>query len=69
MNPTRELVLQRLRWAKPVLQAEFPLKGLALFGSYTRGTEVSGKSDVSSKHFSCIFVFNVGGSLVCSGRK
>jgi predicted nucleotidyltransferase len=46
MNPTRELILERLREAKPALQTEFPLKRLALFGSYARGTQVSGKSDV-----------------------
>lgn len=46
MNPSRELILERLREAKPALQAEFPLNRLALFGSYARGTQVGGKSDV-----------------------
>ena len=43
---TRELILSRLREAKPSLQAEFPLKRLALFGSYARGTQITGTSDV-----------------------
>ena len=28
------------------MQSEFPLRRLALFGSYARGTQISGKSDV-----------------------
>ena len=43
---TCELILSRLREAKPSLQAEFPLKRLALFGSYARGTQIKGTSDV-----------------------
>src|SRR5882724_7940374 len=43
---TRELILSRLREAKPSLQAEFPLKRLALFGSYALGTEITGTSDI-----------------------
>jgi len=46
MTPTREHILARLREAKPALQSEFPLRRLALFGSYARGTQISGKSDV-----------------------
>jgi predicted nucleotidyltransferase len=46
MVATREEVLTRLREAKQILQAEFPLKRLALFGSYARATQISGESDV-----------------------
>jgi predicted nucleotidyltransferase len=46
MTPTCELILARLREAKPALLAEFPLKRLALFGSYARGTQIRGESDV-----------------------
>jgi predicted nucleotidyltransferase len=46
MVATREEVLTRLRAAKRTLQAEFPLKRLALFGSYARATQISGESDV-----------------------
>ena len=46
MNSTREQILARLRQSKPALQAEFPLQRLALFGSYARGTQVAGQSDV-----------------------
>ena len=42
----REQILCRLREAKRALQAEFPLTRLALFGSYARGAQVSGESDV-----------------------
>lgn len=46
MVATREEILTRLREAKQTLQAEFPLKRLALFGSYARATQISGESDV-----------------------
>ena len=46
MNPSCEVILTRLRKAKPSLQAEFPLTRLALFGSYAAGTQLAGKSDV-----------------------
>lgn len=46
MTPSRELFLERLREAKPALQAEFPVTRLALFGSYASGTQVVGRSDV-----------------------
>lgn len=46
MVVTREEVLSRLRESKQRLQAEFPLRRLALFGSYARGTPVGGQSDV-----------------------
>ncbi|HWB61571.1 MAG TPA: nucleotidyltransferase domain-containing protein [Chthoniobacteraceae bacterium] len=46
MAPTRENILERLRAAKPALQAEFPLTRMALFGSYATGKQISGKSDV-----------------------
>jgi predicted nucleotidyltransferase len=35
-----------LRQIKPALQAEFPVTRLALFGSYARGEQVAGQSDV-----------------------
>ena len=46
MRSTRETIIARLREAKPALQGEFPLRRLALFGSYARGTQISGESDV-----------------------
>ena len=46
MNSPRDQILARLRESKPSLQAEFPLKRLALFGSYAAGTAVSGQSDI-----------------------
>jgi len=46
MAPDREEILARLRESKSTLQAEFPLKRLALFGSYARATHNAGKSDV-----------------------
>jgi predicted nucleotidyltransferase len=41
----KEEVLQKLRKSKSELQRKFPLKTLALFGSYSRGEETS-QSDV-----------------------
>lgn len=46
MNGDREQIMERLRRAKPRLQAEFPLRRIALFGSYARADHVTGKSDV-----------------------
>lgn len=46
MVAEREEILSRLRESKRSLQAEFPLKRIALFGSYARGSQVSGQSDV-----------------------
>lgn len=46
MVVTREEILSRLRESKQRLQAEFPLRRLALFGSYARGNSVAGQSDV-----------------------
>lgn len=46
MVANREEILRRLRESKPSLQAEFPLKRIALFGSYAMATQVSGQSDI-----------------------
>ncbi len=46
MVANREEILSRLRESKRSLQSEFPLKRIALFGSYARGSHVSGQSDV-----------------------
>jgi len=46
MIANREEILSRLRESKRSLQAEFPVKRIALFGSYALGTQVSGKSDI-----------------------
>ena len=46
MVANREEILCRLRESKPRLQAEFPLRRIALFGSYARATESSGVSDI-----------------------
>jgi predicted nucleotidyltransferase len=46
MVATREEILSRLREAKQRLQAEFPVRRLALFGSFARRTQVSGQSDI-----------------------
>ena len=46
MVASREEILLRLREAKQRLEAEFPLRRLALFGSFARGTQVSGQSDI-----------------------
>ena len=42
---SRENILQRLRTIKPVLQQEFPLRRMALFGSWARN-EQTATSDV-----------------------
>jgi|SRR6266404_4182363 len=46
MVANREEILNRLRASKQSLQAEFPLKRIALFGSYARGAETPGHSDI-----------------------
>ncbi len=46
MPLTREQIIGQLRRIRPTLQAEFPIKRLALFGSYARGDQVSGSSDI-----------------------
>jgi len=46
MATTRENILTQLRRVKPALQAEFPVHRLALFGSYARGEDVPGQSDI-----------------------
>lgn len=46
MATTREKIIVQLRRLKPELQAEFPVTRLALFGSYARGEDVPGQSDV-----------------------
>ncbi len=42
MVANREEILSRLRESKRSLQAEFPLKRIALFGSYAMATQVPG---------------------------
>ena len=44
MNP-RQIILERLRTIKPILQQEFPLHRMALFGSWARD-EQTDTSDV-----------------------
>ena len=44
MNP-RETILERLRMIKPALQQEFPLRRMALFGSWARNEQTE-TSDV-----------------------
>ncbi len=46
MIANREEILNRLRESKRGLQAEFPVKRIALFGSFARGSEVPGRSDI-----------------------
>ena len=45
MKSERDRILQRLRAGLPELKREFPLHGLALFGSVARG-ETSAGSDI-----------------------
>ena len=45
MNLERETILQRLRELKPALVRQFPLRRLALFGSFARG-DATPKSDI-----------------------
>ena len=42
----RQTILEVLKQAKPSLQKKYGVKEIALFGSYSRNTAVSGKSDV-----------------------
>jgi predicted nucleotidyltransferase len=44
MNP-RQIILERLRTIKPILQQEFPLHRMALFGSWARDEQTE-TSDV-----------------------
>lgn len=46
MVADREEILSRLRESKRSLQAEFPLKRIALFGSYAMAAQVPGQSDI-----------------------
>ena len=46
MVATREEIIERLRASKARLQAEFPLRRIALFGSYARADQVAGQSDI-----------------------
>jgi len=39
-------IINILQQAKPSLQKNYGIKSLALFGSYSRNTAVSGKSDI-----------------------
>lgn len=41
-----EEILSRLREAKAHLQTEFPIRRLALFGSYARAAQVPSESDI-----------------------
>ncbi len=45
MNLERETILQRLRESKPALVRQFPLRRLALFGSFARG-DATPNSDI-----------------------
>jgi len=42
----KQFILQKLRILKPRLQEKYGVSELALFGSYSRGTEISGSSDI-----------------------
>lgn len=42
----KQTILALLKQAKPSLQKKYRVNKLALFGSYSRGTEVKGVSDV-----------------------
>ena len=42
----KQTILAVLKKAKPSLAEKYGIKDLALFGSYSRNTEVPGKSDV-----------------------
>lgn len=46
MVENREEILSRLRESKKTLQTEFPLRRIALFGSYARANQVDGQSDI-----------------------
>jgi len=42
----KETILATLKKIKPSLEKKYGVKDLALFGSYSRNTAISGKSDV-----------------------
>ncbi|MGI8635668.1 MAG: nucleotidyltransferase family protein [Segetibacter sp.] len=42
----RQEILSTLKNAKPELEKKYGLTAIALFGSYSRNTQVAGKSDV-----------------------
>jgi predicted nucleotidyltransferase len=44
--PDKQTILAILKKAKPSLEKKYGLKELALFGSYSRNTAVTNKSDV-----------------------
>lgn len=41
MQLNKEIILQKLRFVKPVLQEKYDLKELALFGSYARDEQTT----------------------------
>ena len=43
---TKQLIIKKLSFAKPFLQEKYNIKSLALFGSYSRNTDVRATSDV-----------------------
>lgn len=42
----RQIILAKLKQAKPSLEKKYGLKDMALFGSYSRNTAITGSSDV-----------------------
>lgn len=44
--PDKQTILTLLKRAKPSLEKKYGVKELALFGSYSRNTDVTDKSDV-----------------------
>ena len=44
--PDKQTILATLKKIKPSLEKKYGVKDLALFGSYSRNTAISGKSDV-----------------------
>jgi uncharacterized protein len=44
--PDKQTILALLKKAKPSLERKYGLKELALFGSYSRSTDITDKSDV-----------------------
>jgi predicted nucleotidyltransferase len=43
---TKQQILKKLSSAKPLLQEKYDIKSLALFGSYSRNTDVRTTSDI-----------------------
>jgi uncharacterized protein len=43
---TKREIIKKLSSAKPLLQKKYDIKSLALFGSYSRNTDVKTTSDV-----------------------